>query len=386
MVGWYQPELLIQAFFDTDAAFQEVLFPPPTDICLAHRPTLDQRCSENIAERQGDKRGSCGNEIKTLIQLIASSVRQNNDQLEEAHKSPAFDFIKSIRISELDINRIFQKWLDQDGVDRYGNEARMAVCSWVVENYDKLMFSVPPGHPRQLDSTSQYEAWYVSLSQVFSILTAFIAILGMMLCVRYRETKVMVFAQPLFVLLILFGFLCVCTGAALLALEPTENICISVTWFIVLGYSVELIPVLVKTSAINKLIQSSKKAKVSCIACIKHTQSTQHHAHHTNVTKKVNINRRGLILDVTVTTTMVCIFLICWTVIDPPGRKEVRRISIDDPTVVEADLRCSSEEPYWRLAAFAWEILLLVMAAVLAFQSRDVLKEFNESSARKKPC
>lgn len=357
LVGWYQPELLLEEFFLTDTAFQEVLFPVPTDVCLVHRPKKDARCSEDIKTRRGDERGACDNPVQTLVQLIASSVGQNNDLLPEAEKSPAYDFIKSIRISDLDINRMFQKWLSYGNVDRYGNDARMAVCSWVVDNYDELQWFIPAGYPRELSRQSQYEAWYVTLAQIFGILTGFVAILGMALVFRYRETKVMVFAQPLFLFLILSGFLAVASGASLMAFEPTEKTCIAVTWLINLGYSVELIPVLVKTAAINSLIQSSKKAK------------------------RVNISRYLMLVKVFAVTGVVAAYLTVWTVLDPSEPQERRTLHRLDATIVEADLSCASDEPFWRLIAFVWEVLLLVMAAVLAVQSKNILKEFNESNA-----
>jgi 7 transmembrane sweet-taste receptor of 3 GCPR len=361
IVGWYQPDVLVQEFFATNASFQEISFPPPTDVCVSHRVSQEQRCSASLEERRGDERGACGNEILQLKQLVASSLRISTDaQTNEAKKSPAFDFIKNVRISELDINHIFQQWLElHDTGDKYGGDARTAVCKWVAEHYSDLSIFMPRGHPRELSSTSQYFAWYVSLAQVFGILIGLTAVVAMSLVFRYRDTKVMVFAQPLFLLFILLGFMFVCTGAALLAVEPTQEICISVMWFVLLGYSIELIPVLVKTAAINKLIQSSKKSK------------------------RVNIERSRLIFDVAVVTTMVLIYLICWTVIDPPGRYENRRIKRDDPWVVELDLTCASELDFWKIAAFVWEIMLLAMAALLAFQSRNVLKEFNESNTCK---
>jgi hypothetical protein len=113
---------------------------------------------------------------------------------------------------------------------------------------------------------------------------------------------------------------------------------------------------LVKTSAINSLIHSSKKSQ------------------------RVNISRRLLLYKVAAVVIMVVIFLICWMVLDAPTVHESRDLSNDDPHTVDLDLKCASESDFWILLALGWQFLLLLMAAVLAFQSRNILKQFNEST------
>jgi hypothetical protein len=355
IVSWYEPDIKLEEFARTEAAFQKILLPTPTDVCLAHRTSSDDRCSENITVRRGDNRGACGSPPKDLVKLIATSLKSKNEELDPAEQSPAYEMIRNIKISHLDMNRIFRQYLDIN-VDRSGNDARQAVCSWIVDNYAKLQWFLPIEYPKTLSKKSQYDAWFVALAQAVGILAGCVALLGMILCWQYRQTKVMVFAQPMFILLILAGLLFVCTGAALIAAEPTREVCLSIMWFIEFGYSIELIPIIVKTSAINRLIQSSKKSR------------------------RVNIRRSKLLFDVAMGVVAVTAFLICWTLFDPPDRRETRRLSVDDPALVENDLRCLSDSYFWRAGAFAWEVLLLVMAAVLAVQSRGVLKDFNESN------
>jgi 7 transmembrane sweet-taste receptor of 3 GCPR/C2 domain len=356
IVGWYQPELLINEFANSDYSFQEVMLSTPTDVCLAHRTTPDERCAKDIWERRGDPLGGCGNENQGLNKLIAASVREFNEDLPHAYRSPAHEFIKNLRVSELETSRLFTKWLSYD-IDRYGNDARESVCSWIVDNLQALQWSVPDGYPRTLSERSQYHEWWMILAQLCAVYQGFAAIIGMVLCYFYRESKVMVFAQVEFILLILFGFLCISVGAALRAVEPTQNTCISLTWFLLFGYTVELVPVLVKTAAINKLVQSAKRQK------------------------RVNINRFGLLRKVALCCFTVMAFLTVWTIFDTIGRSEVRRISKGDNYVVESDVRCTSQYPAFQIAAYTWEAFLLMAGTVLAVQSRDVVKEFNESKS-----
>ena len=353
---WYSPEALMEEFFGTDFGFQEVMLPAPTDICLAHRTSMEDRCSDSILVRRGDPNGACDREARGLVKLISMSLATANDKVEEASQSPAYELIKNIKITELDMNRMFNKWLEP-GVDRYGNDARAAVCGWVRDNYEELQWFVPYGYPRKVSSQNQYDLWYVVLAQLVAIFVGLIAFIGIGLCWLYRQTKIMVFAQPEFIFLMLVGYCSTCAGAAFLAIEPTQDTCIALTWFLVVGITIELVPVLVKTSAINHLVQSSKKSQ------------------------RVNISRRSLLAKVFFCVLLVAGFMTAWTLIDTPYGKVTERLDKDDPTMVVTDLRCGSDYYYWKVAAYAWEVLLLVLAAVLAFQSRGVLKEFNESNS-----
>lgn len=167
----------------------------------------------------------------------------------------------------------------------------------------------------------------------------------------------MVFAQPEFLFLMLVGYASTCAGAAVLAMEPTQETCVALNWFFLQGITVELVPVLVKTSAINHLVQSSKKSQ------------------------RVNISRRNLLLRVFICNVLVAGFMLAWVLVDPPYGRVTRSLDRDDPEIVNTDMRCSSDYYYWRIVAYAWEVFLLVLAAVLAFQSRGILKQFNESNS-----
>ena len=138
---------------------------------------------------------------------------------------------------------------------------------------------------------------------------------------------------------------------------PNEDICISLMWLLLMGITFTLVPVIVKTSAINRLIQSSKKSQ------------------------RVNISRRVLFGQVLFCALGVAGFMVAWTVLDTPYGQVTQRLDPEDPTIIVADLRCGSNYYYWKIAAYAWEVMLLVLAAVLAFQSRGVLSQFNESKS-----
>ena len=111
------------------------------------------------------------------------------------------------------------------GVDPYGNDAREAVCSWVVENMDFLLGFVPQGHPRVLDEISSYNHIYLYAATFVAIFCSLGIIATAGFVYQWRLTKVFVYAQVTFVHIILFGFLLVCVGAILFSLVSTMRYC-----------------------------------------------------------------------------------------------------------------------------------------------------------------
>eukprot|EP00957_Ditylum_brightwellii_P114918 8764170-Ditylum_brightwellii.AAC.1 len=71
----------------------------------------------------------------------------NTYEVEESMRSPAYDAIKSIKLSDLELEEIFLRWYERN-TDRWNYDAREAVCMWVGEHIDSLQSFVPRSHPR----------------------------------------------------------------------------------------------------------------------------------------------------------------------------------------------------------------------------------------------
>lgn len=136
----------------------------------------------------------------------------------------------------------------------------LAVCEWIVENIEDLENIIPEDYPKTYQDDNNFGSAAIVFAKILAFVTALISSVCMILTCKYRGTKVMTFAQPIFILLVLVGFFFVSVAAYLHAEQPTNSICLSAKWIEILGYTIELIPVLVKTSAMNRLIESSKKS------------------------------------------------------------------------------------------------------------------------------
>lgn len=96
----------------------------------------------------------------------------------------------------LDLNEMFNIVLES-------GDPREAVCSWVAENIDFLLSSIPIGYPRNLVTNG----WYNSPSGLLyaaiaiGVLAVFVVIVSSWLIFRYRRKRIIRNAQIDFQLL-----------------------------------------------------------------------------------------------------------------------------------------------------------------------------------------
>lgn len=73
------------------------------------------------------------------------------------------------------------------------------------------------------------------------------------------------------------------------------------------------------------------------------------------------------------------ILLITWTAMSPPQAVEKLELAEEFSTTVKVELTCRSEQAVWPYLNAIWHAVLIIVASVLAFQSRGIIPEFNES-------
>lgn len=156
------------------------------------------------------------------------------------------------------------------------------------------------------------------------------------------------------------GLCCIAAGAIVSSLPPTNASCILGIWLINLGYTLEIVPLVVKVAAINRLSLAAQRMK------------------------RVRLTLRTLLGSVAFISSVVTVFLAAWTVLDPPREQHEYELT-DDVTddgkyIVERTYYCTPDSELWSFAAISWFLLLLLCAAVLAFQMRNLQKDINESA------
>ena len=190
-------------------------------------------------ERRGVPEGACDQEAHALQKVFARSLQERTYDVPRASRSPGYDLLQNLKINDLEVNNMIRRWQSM-GVDQYGNDAREAVCGWVVENLDALLDSVPEGYPRILSNQSSFDVGYLRFAQVVAAVTSLFVVLVAAVTFRYRKTKVFVFAQVYLCWLIFIGYFLVSLGSVITSLEPHNVSCTMRVWFVLLGYTIAL--------------------------------------------------------------------------------------------------------------------------------------------------
>ena len=352
-----KPDSLDQLYFDTDYALQPTFLPPPTEECEKNRVTNVDRCSANFEDRIGTSSiGSCDFPAHSLQKVISTSLLQMSLSKKEALRSPAYEFIKRFSVTDLSVTIMLREWIHMK-VDTYGIDPRIAVCEWVYDNIDDLEAKfIPPGYPRIFEEEISKVLFIVSETVGFIALC--VAIVSTVGTLKFSQNLIFRYAHVPFVLWILAGLVLVCCGSILVANpRPSKGLCIAQPFLVSLGYTIELMPLVVKVSAINHLIHESKRMR------------------------KVHLNTKRLHIQVITVTVLVFIYLVIWSALDPPHDIQTSTLVQSGEAEVSVSTTCASTSNTWVTVAYAWQGFLLLSALVLAVQSRNVKQEFNESQS-----
>lgn len=177
---------------------------------------------------------------------------------------------------------------------------------------------------------------------------------------QYRDRRPIRVAKVEFLWLLLIGSFLVALGAILAGTPPTNGTCLAEIWLIDVGYSLGLVPLIVKVAAVHRVIGASKRYR------------------------RVHVNQKSLFGIVAIISALVMVILLLCTVFDPPRKTPEYHLtdSVLDSgeTIVKVRYYCSTDSRVWRLVPIAWYMVLLLSASVLAFQVRNHTKaEFTES-------
>jgi len=311
-------------------------------------------------------------------------------------------------LTELEINDMFQYW------QRFGEDRpREAICQWVVDNLQDLTQIIPPTYPRTIlepqkhahsnhqqphDPTSHQQAAFFYATTTLGSLATCLVLVTAVLVHKYQHRRVLRYAQIEFLYLLLVGSAMVSVGAILMGWGATSDAtCVAHVWLTGLGYTLELVPLLVKVAAINSLMQAARRMR------------------------RVQLQRSTLHGGVALIAMVVTAYLLTWTFLDPPYKtanyqltdqtvtlvgpntstsstlqQNVTTSTTDtddnaapdnnnntnagfEATIVQVQYYCQSTSSAWEFVAIGWNLILILVATALAFQSRSVKQDFNEA-------
>ena len=360
MMLWWTPEALYQQYLGTEAEFQRINLPPPSQTCVEARVTASERCeAPTLEERLGDADGSCDYSPVPLHRVVTNNLytMSYGPGVIAGEQSPAYDAIKAFTFTGLQIGEIFEKWIGR-GEDKWNYDPREAVCTWAADNIELLQSMIPRTFPRTIETTdSKGPLFFVSIS-VAAMATSIVlfCIVGTYL---NRKKKSLVFAQVEFLWILLTGLLMVTIGSIVLPLDPTDTSCVAWVWLVNLGYTLEIVPLIVKVAAINRIMMAASRMK------------------------RVVLKHSTLFGIVVLLTSVAAIYLLLWTLIDTPHQSTefslTDTVTDEGETIVVATNYCSSDSALWKYVSTGCRSVLLICATVLAFQTRKIQHDVNES-------
>lgn len=359
---WWTPEALYQQYLGTDAEFHRINLPPPSQACVDARVGSVARCeAETEGERIGEAVGSCDYSPVPLHRLVTSNLYSlsYDSSKTPGEQSPAYDTIKAFSFSGLQIGDIFERW-NARGVDKWNYDPRDAVCTWAADNIELLQALIPRTFPRvvqESEAESRDVLFYIAVVAGGS--AVFLVILCIYGTYKNRKKRALVFAQVEFLWLLLSGLLMVSLGSLMRAIPPSNPICTSVVWLVNLGYTMELVPLIVKVAAINRVMMAARRMK------------------------RVVLKHSTLFGIVFLLSTIMVAFLTFWTVLDKPHQSIDYFLTDSETdsgdTIVLAASYCTSDSQVWKYVSTGWYSVLLLSATVLAFQTRKIQHDVNES-------
>ena len=346
---WWRPEAMFQRFLGTDSELVKVTLPTTTDECLANQIRREDHCSSDFTTRVGDARGACTEKFAFGEKFITSALFESTYGAEEAVRNPGYDVIQRFQMTP------YEQSVMIDYMNELNNP-REAVCKWVSENIERIESEfIPPTYPREVKSRpTRGPLFFVSMTFA-CIAMVFVAAVIVGVFVN-RKKRVIICAKIQFLFLLLSGSSLVSLGALVTSLPPTKASCIASIWLVNIGYTLELVPLIVKVAAINKLLNAAEQLR------------------------RETVRERNLYLAVFLILFFVMVFLGIWTGIDKPqSQQEYELVLGNENPIVFINNYCSSKNQAWEMAAVGWFVLLLACESALAFQSRGIHSEYNES-------
>jgi len=326
--------------------------PPQTQQCIESRIEPGDRCDDLLEQRVGSPLGACTDSAKSLRKLISGSLYDiiYDSSIPEAIRSPGYDVLKLFRISELQLDELFQYWQTKPS-------PREAVCTWVAENINWTSTFIPRSHPRVLKENESGGLVYVCAA-LGGLATLLVLCTAAAVFAR-REKQAVKCSQIDHLSLLLTGSFLIAMGAIVVGLPASNVSCIASIWLINIGYTLEIVPLVVKIAAINRLMSAGRRMK------------------------RVVLNRRSLYGAVACIFLVVVFFLALWTVLDKPTKALeydlTESLTGEGATIVQYQYYCNSHSEVWQYMEVSWKVFFLLCASVVAFQVRHLQESIGES-------
>ena len=351
---WWVPSLFTEKFAGSHGEFQRIQFPPPTQQCIEYRQYnlgKNGRCSDNNTTRIGEAIGSCDYQISMLQKGISKGLEKMvGYDKNDLFRSPALDFLQDVRLPSFALEKIFFEW---NANLHESKSPRDLICRYVYDNLSSFQTYYPLGFPRVFvdDATSTGIVHFSAVAISYFALAW--VIITLVFVIKWRAEMPMKLAKIDILLWVIFGEGLVVIGSLVTTIDINDATCMISKWTTILGYSMEIVPIIIKVGTINKLVREARQLQ------------------------PFDLNTRKLDIIFICAILSVAIYLASASIIDPTKVKTVSVLHPDTLNVYVGAI-CSSKSIGWDIVDFGLQAVFLIIATVLVFQSRDVFDKFNE--------
>ena len=304
--------------------FTKIVLPPVTQECLDNRVDQYDRCSENFETRIGDPNGVCDEAPHPLSKAIVDTLYERTyaEDIPYPLVSPGYEVLQAFDITGAKVGQMFDYWMKKR------EDPRSAICDWMIDNFDVLESMIPREYPRVLkDGSSSMDSPLSEAAIIFASFAVLMAIFACVMTFVQRNRLAIRHAQIEFLCILLTGLLLVSIGAILVSVPPSDGSCVAAVWMVNVGYSLELVPLIVKMAAFYRLMRAAKKMR------------------------HVQLRLRSLFGAVFVLTFIVVVFVSVWSVVDPPRKqaefKLTHESTEDNEYIVTSYFYCGSKTQAW---------------------------------------
>jgi hypothetical protein len=357
----YSVDYIYAEFIRTDSEFTRVLLPPPTQACLDNRNMHLCETTE-FQEIVGDPLGGCDTSQEMLKKVVSQGFREMAYSLEDPEEfwSPALQAFEKYQLTMPQVGQIYNIWNERTS-DTWNYDPRDAVCQFIVENFDLIQSFVPETYPRAIQEATSTTDGLSEAAVAVGCLAAVAVVASMVVTYLKRKNAMIYHTQIEFMYLVLLGMLLVSVGAITMAATPSDETCSFISWLTNLGFALQLTPLLLRASAINKLTSSGKGMQ------------------------RIRMRVFSLYGIVSLVVAAVAGFLLIWFILDRPEQAFeydlTNMMTSNGETVINAYAYCGSDEDFWYLITFAWIASLLVPACMFAFIASRVKEDMNDTGS-----
>ena len=202
MIWWWFPDPTLEKYTGTDASFHRIDWRRSSEKCLRYRQEIDV-CSTDLQKRLGtDPIVSCDPPVEKPAKLFSKSLKDMHDNASDEARSPAFSAMSQLKIPSYGMDELNKAWVDIKK-NYNGYDSRLATCKWVYDNLEGLEYFFPKDYPREINKKKN--SVIVGFSYFFAALSLIVILLITALIVKFKEHRVMKFAQVGFLLEMVSG-------------------------------------------------------------------------------------------------------------------------------------------------------------------------------------